>query len=122
MIMGFDDCVRGRFDAITFVDVLYRFPIEEWDGVLLRCRARLRPGGMLLIKEHDPTARLKNGWNRVQEWFTDRVHLTLGESFAYEAPREFLARLERLGFADARARRVDFGYPHPHILYTARLI
>jgi SAM-dependent methyltransferase len=122
MVLGFDDCVRGRFDAITFVDVLYRFPLQEWDALFSRCAARLAPGGMLIVKEHDPTARLKNGWNHMQEWFTDKVGLTLGEAFSYEAPRAFTERLERLGFTDVRVRRIDFGYPHPHILYTARLI
>jgi hypothetical protein len=28
--------------------------------------------------------------------------------------------LGELGFADFRARPIDRGYPHPHIIYTAR--
>ena len=67
-VAGFDDVVRGRFDAITIIDVLYKIPIAEWDALFARCVARLEPGGVLVIKEHDPTARLKNRWNRVQEW------------------------------------------------------
>ena len=119
-VMGFDDVVRGRFDAITIVDVLYKIPIAEWQPLLERCAQRLAPGGLLIIKEQDPTARIKNGWNRVQERIASMLGLTLGESFSYETPAAFAARLERAGFADVRVRRVDFLYPHPHLLFTAR--
>jgi cyclopropane fatty-acyl-phospholipid synthase-like methyltransferase len=119
-VIGFDDAVTGTFDAISIIDVLYKIPIEEWDALLTRCRARLSDGGLLIIKEQDPTARFKNSWNAMQERLATALHMTLGESFSYEAPAAFKARLERLGFVDVRTRRVDFGYPHPHVLYVAR--
>jgi hypothetical protein len=56
----------------------------------------------------------------MQERVATALHLTLGESFAYETPALFKARLERLGFANVYTRRVDFGYPHPHVLFVAR--
>jgi len=121
-VMGFDDVVRGRFDAIVLIDVLYKIPIAEWDALLVRCAARLGSGGVLVVKEHDPTARIKHGWNRAQEWLASKLRLTLGQSFSYETPAAFAARLARAGFGEVRAQRIDFGYPHPHILYTARLI
>jgi len=118
-VMGFDDVVRGQFDVITIIDVLYKIPIAEWQPLLERCAARLAPGGLLIIKEQDPTARVKNGWNRIQEWLASKMHLTLGESFSYETPAAFAARLERGGFG-VHIKRIDFGYPHPHVLFTAR--
>lgn len=122
LVMGFDDVVRGHFDAVTVIDVLYKIPIAEWDALLARCAARLERGGLLIIKEQDPTARIKNFWNRIQEWLASKLRLTLGQSFSYEAPAAFVARLHRAGLHDVCAKRIDFGYPHPHILYTARLI
>jgi SAM-dependent methyltransferase len=119
-VVGFDDAIAGSFDAITIIDVLYKIPFEEWDALLLRCRSRLRAGGILIIKEQDPTARFKNAWNAIQERGATALGLTLGESFAYEAPADFIARLTRLGLIDVNAKRIDFGYPHPHILYTVR--
>lgn len=119
-VIGFDDVIAGTFDTISIIDVLYKIPIDQWDGLLLRCRARLAIGGMLIIKEQDPTARFKNGWNAIQERVATALHLTLGESFTYESPAAFKARLERLGFVDFRSRRIDFGYPHPHVVYIAR--
>jgi SAM-dependent methyltransferase len=118
-VNGYDDCIRGTFDAVAIIDVLYKIPVAEWDDLLRRVSARLRPGGRLIIKEHDPTARLKNSWNRAQEWLVSLVGLTLGESFDYEPPQTFMGRLERAGFTDVRSQRIDFLYPHPHILYTA---
>ena len=120
-VAGFDDCVRGRFDAIVIIDVLYKIPKGDWEALLERCAQRLGPGGMLVIKEHDPRARIKHGWNRAQEWLASKLHLTLGASFSYERPDDFESRLEFHGFEDQRTKRIDFGYPHPHMLYTARL-
>ena len=119
-VIGFDDVITGTFDAITIIDVLYKIPLDQWDALLLRCRSRLSAGGILIIKEQDPTARFKNAWNAIQERGATALGLTLGESFTYLAPSDFIARLTRLGFADARAKRIDFGYPHPHVMYTAR--
>ena len=110
-VIGYDDCIRGTFDAVAIIDVLYKMPINDWDGFLDRIRQRLKPGGTLLIKEHDPTARIRHSWNRVQERLASALHLTLGESFSYEAPAEFAARLGRHGFS-ATYQRIDRGYPH----------
>jgi 2-polyprenyl-3-methyl-5-hydroxy-6-metoxy-1,4-benzoquinol methylase len=119
-VIGFDDVVGGTFDAISIIDVLYKIPLIEWDAILKRCRERLADGGLLIIKEQDPTARVKNSWNAMQERAATALHLTLGESFTYEPPAEFVARLHRLGFREARSKRIDFGYPHPHVLYVAK--
>jgi 2-polyprenyl-3-methyl-5-hydroxy-6-metoxy-1,4-benzoquinol methylase len=120
-VLAFDDAVRGAFDAIAIIDVLYKIPREQWDALLARARERLAPGGMLIVKEHDPTARVKNAWNAAQEWLVARVKLTLGDSFDYETPAAFVSRLERAGFRDVTSRRIDFGYPHPHIVYVGRI-
>lgn len=119
-VIGFDDVVTGTFDVISIIDVLYKIPIGDWDALLIRCRERLAVNGILIIKEQDPTARMKNAWNAMQERIATALHLTLGEAFTYETPSAFLARLTRLGFRDARSKRVDFGYPHPHVLYVAK--
>jgi 2-polyprenyl-3-methyl-5-hydroxy-6-metoxy-1,4-benzoquinol methylase len=120
-IIGYDDCIRGTFDVVAMMDVLYTFPIDQWDGLLDRVRRRLKPGGLLIIKEHDPTARFKQFWNRTQERLTAVVHLTLAEAFSYERPEAFIARLQHHGFQSIESKRIDSGYPHPHMLYVARL-
>ena len=119
VVAGYDVCVRGAFDAVAIIDVLYKIPLDEWDALLDRIAERLKPGGLLIVKEHDPTARIKHAWNRLQERLATALHLTLGESFSYEAPADFTARLRRHGFEPEAPRRIDFGYPHPHVLYLA---
>jgi len=121
-VAGYDDVIRGSFDVITIIDVLYKIPMAEWDALLARIAARLKPGGTLIVKEMDPTERLKNRWNRLQEAAASALGLTLGESFSYEAPADFTARLKRHGFARVDVERIDAWYPHPHLLYVARLI
>jgi 2-polyprenyl-3-methyl-5-hydroxy-6-metoxy-1,4-benzoquinol methylase len=120
-VIGYDDVVRGSFDVISIIDVLYKIPTSQWDALIARAASRLKPGGTLIIKEMDPTERLKNRWNRIQERFASLLGLTLGESFSYEAPADFIARLARHGF-EARAERIDAWYPHPHLLYVAKLL
>lgn len=119
-VAGFDHCVRGTFDAVVIVDVLYAIPIAAWDEILTRAYDRLAPGGVLLIKEMDP-ASLKNRWNALQERISMRLlRITYAKAFNYEPREVFEARLKRIGFAEVRSRRIDFGYPHPHLLYEAR--
>lgn len=119
-VIGFDEAVAGTHDAVAVVDVLYKIPEAAWNPLLDRAFARLTPGGVLLVKEQDPTARLKNSWNRAQEWLASKLRLTLGESFSYERPEEFVRRLERRGFHDVEVLKIGRFYPHPHILYVAR--
>lgn len=121
-VIGFDDVVRGTFDVVAINDVLYKLPLDQWDALLTRVVERLPSGGILLVKEQDPTARIKNGWNRWQESLATKLRLTLGESFSYETPGDFTARLQRAGFGRVEAKRIDFGYPHAHMLYVARKV
>ena len=119
-VIGFDDCIRGKFDVVAVVDVLYKVPLAEWDALIHRLGERLADDGTLIIKEQDPTARLKNSWNRAQEKLATALGLTLGEAFAYEAPEAFTARMRRHGFDNVQVLKVDRGYPHPHIAYIIR--
>lgn len=119
-VVAFDDAIGGRFDAVAIIDVLYAIPIGHWDALLARAYERLVPGGVLLVKEMDPDARLKNRWNALQEWISMRIlRITMAETFNYESRSEFTARLKRIGFIEVTSRRIDFGYPHPHVLYVA---
>lgn len=121
VVGGYDNAIAatGAFDAVTLFDVLYRFPLEEWDGFFRSVRARLAPGGVFLIKELDPEHRVKQLWNRTQERISDRFGLTLGEAWSYETRDQIRARLSAAGFAGFEAVEIDAGYPHAHILYVA---
>jgi SAM-dependent methyltransferase len=119
-VAGTAGAVRGPFDAVAILDVLYRLPRPAWDPLLRDVRERLAPGGVLLLKEQDPGHRLKASWNRAQEWLVDRVGLNLGDAFSYETREEIGRRLLAAGFASCEAVEIGAGYPHAHILYVAR--
>lgn len=119
-VAGFDRAIRGRFDVIAVVDVLYAIPLAAWDDILTRAHERLAPSGVLLVKEMDPSS-IKNRWNAFQERISMKLlRITLAETFNYESREAFAARLQRIGFIEVTSTRIDSGYPHPHLVYAAR--
>jgi len=119
LVAGYADALQGRFAAVSILDVLYRLPIERWDDLLAAARDALEPGGVLLLKEIDPTHRLKGAWNRLQERGADLLGLTLGDAFSYELPAAMTARLTQAGFRDVETRDIGARYLHAHVLYVA---
>jgi cyclopropane fatty-acyl-phospholipid synthase-like methyltransferase len=121
VVAGLIDAIVGHYDLVTLYDVLYRIPIDDRDRLLEAIRGRLRPGGLLLVKEMDPDQRLKSAWNRSQEWVSDHfLGLTMGSGFYYESPSQVLARLQRCGFERCAMEDIGSFYPHAHVSYTAR--
>ena len=120
-VAGFDDCVRGSdFDAAVVYDVTYRMPAEVRRALFERLFTRLRPGGVLVFKDMDNGHRWKMKWARFQEWLSDHfLHISIGEGFIYQSREEVEGMLRGIGFTNFRARAIDRGYPHPHIIYTA---
>ena len=120
-VAGFDDCIRGQFDVIVVYDVIYRLPPEARDALFQRIFERVRPGGLFVLKDLDPSNRLKWMWNRIQETVSDKLFgLTIGEGFYIDTRDQIGERMARAGFTDFQWKRVDFGYPHAHIVYSAR--
>lgn len=120
-VAGYDDCIRGTFDVIVVYDVIYRLPPGERDALFKRIYDRVKPGGLFVLKDLDPSRRLKWQWNRLQETIMDRFFgLTIGEGFYVDTIEQIGERFARAGFTGFEWKRVDFGYPHAHIVYTAR--
>jgi SAM-dependent methyltransferase len=124
-VAGFADALgsgdgAGTFGAVSILDVLYRIPLAGWDSLLRSAWESLEPGGILLVKEIDPGHRLKALWNRTQERVANLLGMTLGDAFTYETREEMAARLARLGFERFTVTDIGAGYPHAHVLYTAR--
>jgi SAM-dependent methyltransferase len=119
-IAGFDDCVRGTFDAVVIYDATYRMPLDVRRAVFERSFARLKPGGTFVLKDMDATS-FKMKWARFQEWLSDTfLSVSIGSGFFYQTPDELRAMLSHIGFVDFNARAIDRGYPHPHMIFTAR--
>jgi SAM-dependent methyltransferase len=121
VVAAFDDAIRGEFDVVSIYDATYRIPLPEREKLYAHVRELLRPGGLFILKDMDPRHRWKMKWARLQERISDRfLRISLGEGFIYEDRRQIEDRLRRLGFVDFTERKIDFGYPHSHVVYTAR--
>lgn len=120
-VAGFDDCIRGSFDVAVIYDATYRMPLDVRRALFRRVLERLKPGGVFLFKDMDPGHRWKFKWARFQEWVSDHLlGISFGEGFIHQSRADVEAMLREIGFATFEARPVDRGYPHPHILYTAK--
>ncbi len=121
LVAGYDEAIRGTFDVVAMLDVLYTIDCKDWDALLHRIADRVAPGGMFLLKEMDPTLRWKQRWNRLQESISVRLlGITMAEGLFFETPERIVDRLRRAGFDDVDRVPIDAGYPHPHLLYVAR--
>ncbi len=118
-VAGYAEAIGGTFDAVSILDVLYRLPAEAWPALLATAHDRLRPGGVLLLKEIDPRARVKGAWNRAQERLVDLAGLTLGDAFTYVTPDRMREMLAAAGFSPVEVVSLGRGYPHAHVLYVA---
>ena len=120
-VAGYDDCIRGQFDVVLVYDVTYRMTADVRQALFERVFARLRPGGTFVLKEMDPAHRWKMKWARFQEWISDSLlRISLGSGFFYQTKEELQEMLMAIGFTDFRARAIDRGYLHSHMIYTAR--
>jgi SAM-dependent methyltransferase len=119
-VAGYDDCIRGTFDAAVIYDVTYRMPMDVRKAIFERVFARLEPGGVFVFKDMDNGHPWKMKWARLQEWLSDTfLHISMGEGFIYQTRDEVEAMLRATGFTNFTARAIDRGYPHPHIIYRA---
>jgi 2-polyprenyl-3-methyl-5-hydroxy-6-metoxy-1,4-benzoquinol methylase len=114
-----DHLPDGAFDAIVVADVLYLLGSPARRQLLDAAVDRLAPDGVLLLKETARTPRWKGALTVAQERVATRLGITAGEAVDFEDPSIFVSHLEGRGLR-ATIERLDRGYPHPHVLITAR--
>jgi uncharacterized protein (DUF2062 family)/precorrin-6B methylase 2 len=107
-------------DVITLVDVLHYWDTETQRALVARCRAALRPGGKLLIREADPDRRGGARWTRFIERTVTRLGWNRGPQVRFRPIAELRADLEAQGFT-VRTDEVA-GQLHPgNVLLIAEL-
>lgn len=109
----------GPADCILLVDVLYQLPFEQKTAVIRKCYETLANDGVLLVKETDAGPGWKALFCYLQEMMLARlIKLNRGrvEPLACAAWMKLLAEE---GFS-AVMRRIDKGYPYPHVLFVCR--
>jgi 2-polyprenyl-3-methyl-5-hydroxy-6-metoxy-1,4-benzoquinol methylase len=110
------------FDAAVVCDVLYLLPRSDWRGFLEACRALLKPGGALLLKE----AEADRSWRyykclaqeRLMVQVLRRTQSSGGLGFVPRAEMEL--ELSHAGFELDEVVGLSKGYTTPHVLFSAR--
>jgi len=85
-------------DVITLVDMLHYWDAEAQRAILSRCRAALRPGGRLLVREGDPSRRGGARFTRAVEAIVTKLGWNRGPAVRFRPVAELRADLEALGF------------------------
>jgi 2-polyprenyl-6-hydroxyphenyl methylase/3-demethylubiquinone-9 3-methyltransferase len=112
---GLEWSSEETFEAIYLLDLIHHLPRDSVPGFLERLRARLVPGGVLVLKEIEDRPRWKVGFTLLLD------RLMVGrESIHYWSPGELISLLRGLGFEVVRHRVRDV-LPYPHIIYVGRL-
>ena len=105
-------------DAVVILDVLHYIGIAEQNQVLARVRAALQPGGRLLLRVGDASAR--RGFV-ISQWVDAVVTRIRGHRVLPQYGRtlaEWSAQLEQLGFA-VRSLPMSAGTPFANVLLVA---
>lgn len=106
----------GGWDGIVIVDVLYLLGTATAVALVEAAAVALAPGGTLVVKEIDTTPRWKYRLAIGQELAATRVaKVTEGSHVDFVAPEQLEMTMRAAGL-DVTRRRVDRGYPHPHLL------
>ncbi len=108
-------------DAVVILDVLHYIGIAEQNQVLARVRAALPPGGLLLLRVGDASAR--RGF-AVSQWVDAVVTRIRGHRVLPQYGRtlaEWSAQLQTLGF-HVESQPMSAGTPFANVLLIAKVI
>ncbi len=84
----------GSFAGIAIIDVIHYFDSDEQNRILRRTFEALKPGGVLLLRDVDPTDGVRAAFNLAFERFR-----TGSRAWNYRAPAEWASTLRALGFS-----------------------
>jgi len=107
-------------DTVVILDVLHYITVPEQDDVLARVRHALRPGGTLLLRVGDASAR--RGF-LVSQWVDAVVTFVRGHRITPQFGRPlaaWVAQLESLGF-EVRSEPMSQGTPFANVLLVAHV-
>lgn len=108
-------------DAAVIHDVLHHLRPSLQVALLQRLRARLKPGGVLVIKENDTSPAWKHVVSLLVEQVALRGHWTVSDPIHFRSVEEWALLLEKLGWRVERAEHLPAreGFFVPHCLLVA---
>jgi 2-polyprenyl-3-methyl-5-hydroxy-6-metoxy-1,4-benzoquinol methylase len=60
-------------DAIVISDVLHYMPEEEQEKLIRKCIEKLKPGGIMMIRDADREMEKEHAWTRLSEFLSTRI-------------------------------------------------
>lgn len=106
-------------DCVLLIDVLYQLPFGEKIRVIGRCYDSLKDEGILLIKENDAGRGWKSLFCYLQETLFARLTGLNLKRVEPLSSGDWMRLLAEEGFS-VQIRRIDRGYPYPHVLFICR--
>ena len=107
--------------CVALVDVLYAVAPQDWPHIWGLIHAKLKPDGVLLLKETIDTPRLKFWICLLQEIVATKIlKYTKGQSPFLPSLGYYIKELTQNGFDVIEHRRIDQGYLWPHYLFIAK--
>jgi trans-aconitate methyltransferase len=111
----------AQVDCICLIDVLYSIPLDQWPQIFHMTGQRLKPDGLLIVKETVNRPRWKYTICLVQEILAIKIlQYTKGHFPLLPSVEFYLKQLSDQGFEVTSHRRLDRGYLWPHYLFVAR--
>lgn len=108
-----DSWPEARFDVVTIIDVLHHLPIALRPGLLAEASARLRPGGLVVVKDISPRPL----WRAYANRLTD---LMMHRSWArYSSSEEIISWGRNSGLEIVTRERIDRAC-YGHVLLVFR--
>lgn len=115
------DVPSESFDCVSITDVLYLVPISTWVNFLKQCIRALRKDGLLIVKETVDRPRWKFLINYMQELLSIYVtRMTKGNHPHLESLDFYQESIRAAGAEIFEIKRLDAGFPYPHVLFLAR--
>jgi SAM-dependent methyltransferase len=110
------DVTDGTYDAVLVCDLLHHLDLDRQGRVAEVAAARLRPGGVCVVKDLDVLPRWKHEWNRIHD------RLVAGpEPIHCRPPADVRATFEAAGLEGETSGRIDRPWtPYAHYLVTLR--
>ncbi|MEW5947563.1 MAG: class I SAM-dependent methyltransferase [bacterium] len=106
-----------RCSAVTFYDVLHHLSYNVQEDILMRCREKLVPSGVLVIKENSTRPLWKHLVNHAVESAAAGFRVTTGEGIHFRTPEQWESLLRRIGFT-VETTLISTRHPWSHIVFV----
>lgn len=111
--------VRGPVDGIVLMDVMHYFPFEQQMEFVRTAFDKLRPGGVLLVRDVDTAAGFRSYLNRQYERVMTGIGFTRAEQLHFRTRAEWLHLFARAAAFDVQSEPCGH-FPFADVLFTCR--